>query len=802
MNGIFEYQGFGALSEWNGQVKSASAQLAMQAIAATGANSIEIVPRIWTQTASSSEVISDPAKTESDASLIQGILNAQADGLKVILKPNISTLSGKGSSSIVPTDVGAFFASYKAEIVHLATIAEQTGVSVLAIGNEMSSLTSAPYHAYWTDIIDAVRQVYHGEVTYAAATDEAVRVSFWSELDAIGVNTYPRLTVPENPTVADIVDAWHQVPSNPYWAASFMHMSPVDFLHAMSEQYGKPVLMTEAGVRSIDYGTTITGSWQGTGAMDLQEQADAYAAFLQIWTSEGGPWLQGVEFWQWDLNNKFNATGFSPMGKPAQSIVAEYFKGAGPMVAAGIEHLSSSEIADLQAAGITTLVSTDHEVLLDREHAAALGAAHLSVSERYGSAGAQTLTWNADGTLHDIHYQAIGANGSYTDYDVVMNAAGQPAFATYANGSTASYSYNPDGTLHELILNNISGHPWTTTDTIYDGDGAAASEAWSKGAALLQTETWNADGSVHDIHYYGVTGQPYSDFDVIYGANGKPASATYSNGMTESFSYNADNSLHEVIYQGITGRPWTSTDTIYGANGQPASESRMSGTTLVQAETWNADGSVHDVHSFNITGQAYTDKDVFYGPSGKPAFALYSNGMTELRSYNADQSLHSVSYSGIVGKSYDTSSTGYEAGKAVVQEFGNVDGSHAVRGTADQLTFTASGAGVSVSTSGGDHFDFSAGNNAVLTGGGAGESFVFQAGFGQATITDFVPNAQATTNHDLIEFTSGQFAGFADLMQHAVQAGTATVITDTHGDKLTLQHVDLAHLTASDFLLS
>lgn len=802
MSTTFQYQGFNALSEWNGQVKSQSAQLAMQDIAATGANSIEIVPRIWTQTATSNDVISDPAKTESDASLIQGILNAEADGLKVILKPNISTLSGKGSSSLAPTDAGAFFASYKAEIVHLATIAEQTGVSVLAIGNEMSSLTSEPYHAYWTDIIDAVRQVYHGEVTYAAATDEAVRVSFWNELDTIGINTYPRLTVPENPTVADIVEAWHQVPSNPYWAASFMHMSPVDFLHAMSEQYGKPVLMTEAGVRSIDYGTTITGSWQGTGTMDLQEQANYYAAFMQIWTSEGGPWLQGVEFWQWDLNNQFNATGFSPMGKPAQSVVSDYFKGAGPLAASSIERLSASNIAELQAAGITTLVSTDHEVLLDRAQAAALGAAHLAVSERYGSDGAQTLSWNADGTLHDVHYQAVGSDGSYTDYTVTMNAAGQPASAVYANGTTVSYSYNPDGSLHEAVMNNITGHPWTTTDTVYGPAGNVVAEAWSNGASLLQTQTWNPDGSVHDIHYYGVTGQPYSDFDVVYGANGKPASATYSNGMTESFSYNADNSLHEVVYHGITGQPWTSTDTIYGATGQPVSETRTNGAMLVQTETWNADGSVHDVHSFNITGQAYTDKDVFYGTNGKPAFALYSNGMTELRSYNADQSLHSVSYSGIAGKSYDTSVTGYVAGKAAVQEFGHTDGSTAIRGAIDQLTFVTSGGAIGVSTSGGEHFDFTGNGNAVLTGGGNGESFAFQVGFGKATITDFATTAQAAASHDVISFSSGAFASFADLVQHATQAGTSTIITDPHGDTLTLQHVDLAHLSSSDFLLS
>ncbi len=580
----------------------------MQSIAATGANSIEITPRIWTATATSNTVISDPAKTESDASLIQGIENAQADGLSVILKPAISTLDDQGSSALAPSDVGAFFASYKAEIVHLATIAQQTGVEVLAIGNEMSSLSGAQYQSYWTDIIGAVRSVYHGELTYAAATDEASKVSFWSQLDVIGVNTYPPLPASGTPTVADLVNAWSQVPTDPYWAAAFDHQSPVDFLQSLAAQYGKQVLMTEAGYRSMDYGATITGSWQTTGAMDLQEQANAYAAFLQVWTEHSGPWLQGVEFWQWDLNNAFSPTGFSPMGKPALAIVTEYFKGVGPFLAANIELLTGSQIARLAALGINTIVATDRDVQLSEAQAAALGANHISLSEPDGT-GAQTLTWNADGSLLDTHYYAINGQ-SYTDYDIVYNANGKPASAAYSSGMTNSWAYSADASLHEFVQNNITGRPWTTTDTIYGPNGQPASESWHDGATLVQTETWNADGSVHDVHYFDVANHDFTDFDVAYGANGKQASATYSNGIVYSWAYNADGSLHQFVQNYIAGKPWTTTDTIYGPNGKPASESWHDGTTLVQTETWNADGSVHDVHYFNVANHDFTDYDV------------------------------------------------------------------------------------------------------------------------------------------------------------------------------------------------
>ncbi len=327
MANIFQVQGFGALSEWNGQVSSVGADQAYQAIASLGSNSVELTDRIWTQTATSNTVISDPAKTESDASLLAGFKAAEAAGLSVVFRPAISTLDGQTASSLAPTDVKAFFASYTAEIVHLATIAQEGGVTTFAIGNEMSSLSGPQYESEWTDLISQVRQVYHGQLTYSAATDEASHVSFWGQVDVIGVNTYPPLTSSETPTVQDLVNAWNEVPINPYYAAAFDYQSPVDFLHSLSLEYGKQVLMTEVGYRSVD-GTAINPG-SANGAANPIAQADAYNAFFQVWSAQSGSWMKGVEFWQWDLDNVVDPTGYSPMGKPAATIVSQYFHGTG-----------------------------------------------------------------------------------------------------------------------------------------------------------------------------------------------------------------------------------------------------------------------------------------------------------------------------------------------------------------------------------------------------------------------------------------------------------------------------------------
>ncbi len=58
--------------------------------------------------------------------------------------------TARSRTSLAPSDVDAFFASYKAEIVHLAEIAEQGDVASFAIGNEMSSLSGDAYRGYWS----------------------------------------------------------------------------------------------------------------------------------------------------------------------------------------------------------------------------------------------------------------------------------------------------------------------------------------------------------------------------------------------------------------------------------------------------------------------------------------------------------------------------------------------------------------------------------------------------------------------------------------------------------------------------
>ena len=72
---------------------------------------------------------------------------------------------------------------------------------------------------------------------------------------------------------------------------------------------------------------------------------------------------------------------------------------------------------------------------------------------------------------------------------------------------------------------------------------------------------------------------------------------------------------------------------------------------------------------------------------------------------------------------------------------------------------------------------------------------MFGASFGLDTVTDF-------HNGDHIEIDDHQFADFAAVLAASHQVGTDVVITLDAADTITLQHVQLSSLHASDFVLS
>jgi uncharacterized repeat protein (TIGR03803 family) len=82
-----------------------------------------------------------------------------------------------------------------------------------------------------------------------------------------------------------------------------------------------------------------------------------------------------------------------------------------------------------------------------------------------------------------------------------------------------------------------------------------------------------------------------------------------------------------------------------------------------------------------------------------------------------------------------------------------------------------------------------------LTGGGGHDRFVFDAGFGKETVTDF------TCGADQIGFSHILFGSAAAVMAHAQGSGGDTVIAFDGGDSVTLHGVPSSALQASDIFI-
>jgi hypothetical protein len=235
---IFEWESITQPSYWGGQILDPNGLKAMSQIVATGANTVTIIPKFFQADKFSTSMglrLGDPTNpwdNESDTfeQVRQSILEAKARGLKVVVKPHLETNNRIWRAELAPTDPKAWFDCYKAMMVEYAKVAQEAGAEMICVGTEMNSMIDPTkvcsdgktYTQKWAEIIDAVRAVYSGKVTYAATYDTVMKVGFWDKVEFIGVDAYIPSSTVDNPTVDQIVDAWVKPHFNP-WIRDTLH---------------------------------------------------------------------------------------------------------------------------------------------------------------------------------------------------------------------------------------------------------------------------------------------------------------------------------------------------------------------------------------------------------------------------------------------------------------------------------------------------------------------------------------------------------------------------------------------------
>lgn len=244
----------------------------------------------------------------------QDIEACRRDNLKVMLKPHVWVSRGEYTGDYVPEEVGwkPLEDSYMNYILEFARVAEDCHVELFCMGTEWRKFIQERPE-FWSILIDSVRNIYSGQLTYAANWDEYKETPFWGKLDYIGVNAYFPLSKEENPTVEELVKAWTPIKSE---------------LSTLSAQKGKPVLFTEYGYRSVS-GTTIKpwDSYNNLPESYTEQQKALEGLFNGVWQQE---WLAGGFLWKWHTHpprwGRRKTTDFTPQEKPALEVIKKWYR--------------------------------------------------------------------------------------------------------------------------------------------------------------------------------------------------------------------------------------------------------------------------------------------------------------------------------------------------------------------------------------------------------------------------------------------------------------------------------------------
>ena len=142
---------------------------------------------------------------------IESISLAHSKGIKVMLKPHLWVMDKwVGDLEFTnETDWLNFETTYAKYIYDFAKVADSMNVEAYCVGVELKK-TVVPRAAFWNKLIDSVKTIYSGKLTYAANWDNYEIVPFWSKLDYIGIDSYFPLSDSQTPSFEECYAGWEK----------------------------------------------------------------------------------------------------------------------------------------------------------------------------------------------------------------------------------------------------------------------------------------------------------------------------------------------------------------------------------------------------------------------------------------------------------------------------------------------------------------------------------------------------------------------------------------------------------------
>lgn len=219
---------------------------------------------------------------------------------------------------IEPSNIHYWFDNLKPYVIELGRLCQRQGIQTINLGDELVSMTKSRNDNEWKAIIDTLRSVYSGKVTYcfnggaynkdshSLSYFEFNQVSqqFYDLFDELGITIYPNLSSNTTPTIDSSQTELGYI---------------METLYSINATTGKKVFIGETSCPSVDSPLSsnyVSWAWDTNvlNNKNLNEDAQANYVTALINVTKDKNWFSGT-FWHNSYYNQNNSQNNNLLNK-------------------------------------------------------------------------------------------------------------------------------------------------------------------------------------------------------------------------------------------------------------------------------------------------------------------------------------------------------------------------------------------------------------------------------------------------------------------------------------------------------